>query len=382
MTDSRRKLWYNHLIVERFSAPQLLEVLPLGVIIQDLSGNIIYSNQEAANLLKLERTELERRSNQSPEWIVTDEDNRRLEPHEYPVGITLQTHEPAAGTISVLRTDGTIIWIHVRSIPLVDETGQMTAVLVAFLDCTERIRARKEAEAMRRFQRNSAAAFAHEVRTPLTIALGFLELITEGQYGDLNERQRQLVTETVIPRLRDIVRIAQHCVSLLLQEDGTLANFGEVDIAAVLNKTIKDLSIIAKRKYNVSIRRYVQRGIKVWGRADLLGFMFSNLITNAAKFTPAGGRVIVSSHVEGDEYIVTVQDTGIGISEEDLPHIFKPFYQVSHGNTRRYEGVGMGLSAMQTFADIHKARVSVESVLGKGSTFRLFFPLDSPSEQP
>jgi signal transduction histidine kinase len=104
-----------------------------------------------------------------------------------------------------------------------------------------------------------------------------------------------------------------------------------------------------------------------------LKVVLKNLITNALKFTDAGiVTIAASSQSGGVEFLV--KDTGIGIAPEDLPHIFEPFHQLDHSTTRRYAGVGLGLYIVQQLLKLLDGEVSVESEVGKGSTFRVWIP--------
>ena len=102
------------------------------------------------------------------------------------------------------------------------------------------------------------------------------------------------------------------------------------------------------------------------------------LLDNAVKYTPPGGRVRVSMQIEKSKVAVLIKDTGIGISMEDLPHIFDRFYRASKDRSRRNSGAGLGLSIAQCIAGRHGGTISVESTVGKGSEFLLKLPISSP----
>jgi signal transduction histidine kinase len=99
-----------------------------------------------------------------------------------------------------------------------------------------------------------------------------------------------------------------------------------------------------------------------------------NLLTNAFKFTPDGGKVGIKANVEGNMLVVTVWDTGIGICTEDMPRLFRPFEQLDSSLARRYPGTGLGLTMVKKLVELHGGAVSVESHPGEGSSFRVYFP--------
>ena len=115
-------------------------------------------------------------------------------------------------------------------------------------------------------------------------------------------------------------------------------------------------------------------GILVNGDAHALRRLFLILIDNAVKYTPTGGRVFIGLNTNGKDAVATVQDTGIGISQEDLPVIFERFYRADKARSRE-SGAGLGLSIARWFAEAHRAEILVESVVGQGSTFEVCIPL-------
>ncbi len=99
-----------------------------------------------------------------------------------------------------------------------------------------------------------------------------------------------------------------------------------------------------------------------------------NLLKNSLKYTLPGGKILFEVTLEGDQICVRIEDTGIGIPAEDMPHIFKEFYRGSNARGRERKGTGLGLSITKQIVEMHQGKIGVESVLGKGTTFRLVFP--------
>jgi two-component system, OmpR family, sensor histidine kinase SenX3 len=112
----------------------------------------------------------------------------------------------------------------------------------------------------------------------------------------------------------------------------------------------------------------------VLGDETQLASMFTNLVDNAVKYTPPGGRVEVTGGYEGTELVIRVRDTGIGIPEGKLPRIFERFYRVDKARSKETGGTGLGLSIVKHTAENHGGRVTVESTLGEGSTFTVYLP--------
>jgi signal transduction histidine kinase len=110
-------------------------------------------------------------------------------------------------------------------------------------------------------------------------------------------------------------------------------------------------------------------GVRVYLEEALL-----NLLKNSLKYTPAGGRIIFEVTAPGDRISVRIEDTGIGIPAEELPHIFEEFYRASNAKSRERKGTGLGLSIAKQIVEMHQGKIDVESVLGKGTTFHLLLP--------
>jgi signal transduction histidine kinase len=164
-----------------------------------------------------------------------------------------------------------------------------------------------------------------------------------------------------------------------LQTGSYEPKMGMVDINKdVLIPLYPEFSRLANQKdLNLKINKRVENSI-VYGDEYSLRQIFDNLIHNAIKYTPKGG--IELNIVRGEDSLlnVVVVDTGIGISEEYLPNLFKPFTQEEHGYTRRYEGNGLGLALVKRYCDLNKAAIKVESEKDKGTKFTLSFPTKNP----
>jgi two-component system phosphate regulon sensor histidine kinase PhoR len=117
------------------------------------------------------------------------------------------------------------------------------------------------------------------------------------------------------------------------------------------------------------------------GTADDMGYLLSNLIGNAIKYTDAGGRVVVSLQGTDDEVIGSVSDTGIGIPEDDIPRIFDEFYRSQHARDRDAQGSGLGLAIVKRVVEAYGGHIHVESALGEGSTFTFAFPRVEATER-
>jgi signal transduction histidine kinase len=231
-----------------------------------------------------------------------------------------------------------------------------------------------ELEAANRHKTEFLANMSHELRTPLNAIIGFSEVLKERMFGDLNAKQLEYV--------RDIFSSGQHLLSLINDildlskvEAGYMAlDIQEFDVPAAVKNCC---TLIRERVMRQRLRFecVVDPAIQRWP-ADERKFkqVLLNLLSNAVKFTPHGGTVELRARVEDDWLVVSVRDTGIGISQEERAAIFKEFHQVRTVGTAKHEGTGLGLSLSRRLVELHHGTLTVESEPGRGSTFTARFP--------
>jgi signal transduction histidine kinase/CheY-like chemotaxis protein len=216
------------------------------------------------------------------------------------------------------------------------------------------------------------ANVSHELRTPLNSVIGFSELLTDPGFGELSPRQREF--------LSDIRDSGEHLLALINDIlDLSKIEAGKLD----LNREAVDVAELLRESASMLRPQAAKKGLTlevagVAGRAHvdprLVRQVLVNLLSNAVKFTPENGRVDAAATFEGDDLVLTVGDTGIGIPEDDQEKIFLEFYQVDGSYARKYEGTGLGLALVRRMMDLHHGSASVTSRPGKGSTFTCVFP--------
>ena len=238
------------------------------------------------------------------------------------------------------------------------EVGQAFNRMAASLEAGETLR------------RNMMADVAHELRTPLTVIQGNLQAILDGVYP-LDEAQ----VASLFDETRLLTRLVDDLRELALAEAGQLRLDHEtVDLALLAQGVVGNFSPGAEAA-GVKLECAISgEGLEVTGDADRLGQVLRNLISNALRHTPAGGRVTVSVSRSGDRVHLEVADTGTGISPEDLPHVFDRFYRGDKSRSRRGGGAGLGLAIARQLVIAHGGEIAAESVLGAGTTFRVTLP--------
>jgi len=235
-------------------------------------------------------------------------------------------------------------------------------------------RARSEAEAANRAKDEFLATLSHELRTPLSAILGWTYVLQQrrSELGDLargiDTIQRNALSQArLIEDLLDMSRIVAGKVSLEVQT---------VVPAMAIDQVVASLLPTAQAK-NIEIRTDLEAAMTpISGDAQRLQQVFRNLLVNALKFTPPGGRVEVRTAVREAQLLVTISDNGAGIAPDFLPHVFERFRQADGSTTRSQGGLGLGLAIVQRLVDLHGGTVSAASEgIGKGATFEVRLPL-------
>lgn len=211
---------------------------------------------------------------------------------------------------------------------------------------------------------------SHELRIPLSILRGQTEL------GLKRLRSSEEYQKTLESNLEEILRmekIVERLLFLSRADRGEIAlNTVELDMAELLGYVYKQFRTPAREK-KIHMTLDTQGALQIRGDELLLGELLLNLVQNAVIYTPEGGDVILSLCRKDGGVLVSVSDTGCGIPEEDIPHIFERFYQAD--KSRSNQGHGLGLSLCKWIVEAHHGAISVESTVGKGSTFTVSLPV-------
>lgn len=223
---------------------------------------------------------------------------------------------------------------------------------------------------------NFIAIASHELRTPLGLILGHATFLRDGAAPDSAEQldvvvRSALRLKSIIEDLANLGHIEQGEASL------SRSNFG---VDEVIREAVDEALPLAEAK-QLSLRMQTPpQRVSLHADRDKIRTALTNLLNNAIKFTPAGGRVLISAQAMNTQVKVSVIDTGIGIPAEHLEKIFDRFYQVESHLTRRHGGMGLGLSIARVMIELHGGRIWAESVEGKGSSFSFLLPLAGPKK--
>jgi signal transduction histidine kinase len=215
---------------------------------------------------------------------------------------------------------------------------------------------------------------AHEIKTPLTVLKTDLEVTLRDKKASIADLRSSLNSA-----LEEVDALTNITDSLMLQakvasQDNSSSAFTDVELSRVISGCILQLAKLAKSK-NIVIDVNIENGLVVKGDELALTSLFNNIIENAIKYNKKDGSIVITSENTGAKIFVSIQDTGIGIGAEDLPHIFEPFYRVDKSHTKQgVGGVGLGLAITKEIVYSHKGEIKVESIRDIGTKFTLIFP--------
>jgi PAS domain S-box-containing protein len=283
-----------------------------------------------------------------------------------------------------------------KTVNTIEEEGR-PILIESFIDINQLKKIEKDlkfaktlAERANRAKSEFLANMSHELRTPLNHIIGFTDLVLDKNFGDLNETQEEYLT--------DVHNSGQHLLSLIndiLDLSKVEAGKLELEITDVNIRTLLDnsLNMIKEKAMINGINLTIKLdSIPAFINADdrKLKQILYNLLSNAVKFTPEGGSVRLTanrvanhtvqvqdhSHSSTDLIKITVEDSGIGLKEQDLKIIFQPFEQVENSASRRFQGTGLGLSLTKRLVELHDGQIWVESKgEGRGSSFHFLIPV-------
>lgn len=229
-----------------------------------------------------------------------------------------------------------------------------------------------------RLKDDFVATVSHELRTPLTSMMGFLEMIREGEAGELNDEQTRFLSivyrssERLQRLVGDLLFVAR------LDANGLQLQFSDVDVQAVASDVVESTSALARAR-SLELVTELDAVPPVTGDRERILQLVTNLVSNAIKFTPAGGTITVRTAIEDDHVVVEVEDNGIGIPVAEQARLFQRFFRSSTATEQAIPGTGLGLVISKAIAEAHGGSISVRSRPGEGTCFHVELPL-SPAE--
>lgn len=328
-----------------------------GVIGVDVEQRIIHINQAAADLLGIQMNECLYK----PIWTEVRADEIRSALTQ-----ALETQDVVRSQMRRSAASDDLV-VDIAAATLRDEDGEPAGAVIVLHDISELAH-------LERVRRDFVANASHELKTPITAIQGLSETILDDEGMDRDTRQRFL----------ERIHAQSLRLSTLISDLMTISRFEADEFEANLNRI--DLAEVARRSVAEARPECVEKQLgltlelpdhPVFIEADMqaISQLIDNLLDNAHHYTPSGGEIIVRLSTDSSHARLSIEDTGIGISPQYQQRIFERFYRVDKARSRGLGGTGLGLSIVKNIAEAHNGTVSVESQLGKGSTFTVTLPL-------
>ncbi|MBT8341997.1 MAG: PAS domain-containing protein, partial [Desulfatitalea sp.] len=333
-----------------------------GVVALDSDECILHLNAAAARLLSGTPDQFQGRSIQ--------EVMRNRELHQM-IQAAMAKGDVTGGDVALYQNSEIII--SARCSPLLDAGGgeRGDGVVLVMNDVTQLRR-------LETIRSDFAANVSHEIKTPLTAIQGFVETLCDGAVADPDEAQKFLqIIARHVKRLAAIVDDLMQLARLEQDEQRRRLHL-KSDLLCAMLSAAEQLCRPKADEKNITIQINCDQSLSAPIDADLMEQAAVNLIDNAIKYSAEGSSISVQAMAVDERIQIRFQDQGIGIAEKHLPRLFERFYRVDKARSRRVGGTGLGLSIVKHIVQAHEGTVTVESTLGKGSTFTIHLPRATP----
>ncbi len=347
------------------------------VMLHEPDGSIFFASSALERILKRTAAEIEHADFLN--FIHPDDIDEAIKLRAVPL-----PQQTLTATYRVKHGDGHYVWIEVTTRGIYDaQTGEFRNLISVSRDVTERMKheleiraAQERAESANKAKSRFLANMSHELRTPLNAVIGFTDLMRQRTFGPLgNERYEEYAT-LIYDSGQLLLDLISDMLDMAKIEAGKLElNFERVDV----NGTVEDCArMLRDRAENNGLEftcSLPEEPIFLVADKRAVKQVLLNLLTNAIKFTPAGGHVGVSVRYGDGQTTITVRDTGIGIPSTDLPRLGNPFEQVNCDPMLAKAGSGLGLALVRALMEKHNGSLSIDSEEGVGTTVQVVFPL-------
>lgn len=343
------------------------------LVVQDTK--LVFANSRMEDLSQYKIDELK----SSDDWlriIIHPDDYERVKSNIN--GALSNKRIPAINEYKYIRKDGTVRWL--ESLGSVVEYDDKPAILVVAIDVTER----KEAESIlieseKQLRKANAmkdkffSIIAHDLKNPFNAILGFSSLLYEA-YDNFDDQQRKSFIKNICDASDSTFKLLQNLLEWSRTQTGKIEFYPEtIDVASIVNENITVLKSAAKNK-KIILETNIDGSLVAFADSNMVKAIIRNLVSNAIKFTHPGGRIEVNATNSGNEVAISVSDSGIGITSDDISRLFRiddPFRTVG---TAQEEGSGLGLILCKEFVEKNNGKIWVESSAGVGSKFSFTLP--------
>jgi PAS domain S-box-containing protein len=334
--------------------------MPDGVLVADKDEGIVLTNPATARMLGLDEEDLAGQplfeSIKDDRLVSLIREATRLEERDL------------RGISSEIAIEGDPpVCLRAHACPVKSDDGEVLGSVAVLED----ISYLKELDQMKSDFVNMVS---HDLRSPLATIDQQLCVIKEGIAGEVTRKQLEII-EKVRTRIRGLLTFTRNLLDLSKIEAGRTPLYKEpLKLGEIAEKVAESLRQEAQKK-DVAMEVTLADDLPViYGDRDHMEMVFTNLMSNAIRYTPAGGRVAVKMEADGNHLKAEVADTGIGIPKADLPRIFDKFYRAQVDRTKRLDGSGLGLFIVKNVVEAHFGTIEVQSEVGRGTTFKVQIP--------
>ena len=313
--------------------------------------------------------------------VVLDADDRiewanpRAESH---LGLDLK-HDSGAPIVNLVRHPAFVQYLAVGdfSEPVIIQSTRESALTLSLqivpFGVEEKLLMSRDItrlEAVARVRRDFIANVSHELKTPLTVLAGFIETLTD---VEMEERQRQRCLALMREQANSMQRLVEDLLTLSALESEQLVNEGEFAVVPLLLAVSSDAKALSGGRHEVTLT--IRDAATLLGSREELASAFGNLVSNAVRYTPEGGRIGLEWRITDAGGEFTVVDSGIGIASEHVPRLTERFYRVDRSRSRATGGTGLGLAIVKHVLIRHQGELIIDSEEGRGSSFTVLLPL-------
>ncbi|MFC6343484.1 PAS domain S-box protein, partial [Nocardioides hankookensis] len=349
---------------ERFR--NLLDATPDPMVIIDSSTTIVLANKQVTEVFGYPQGDLVGQSI----TLLAPEDRRDSDGTwfaEYLRAPDARPMQPNQGA-EVRHRDGRRVPVEVSMAPL--QTDEGVLVSVALRDVTERLEMQAESQ---RLRDDVIATVSHELRTPLTSIIGYAELMSDLDENDLSRRARKLLSVIERNASRELQLVNDLLTMAFLEDDRLRMHREPLDLEVVCRRVADDLRLAARERALTLSFVGGETG-PVVGDVHRVVQVLENLVTNALKFTHAGGRVDIAITDHGAMGVIEVRDTGVGVSPEEKDRLFERLYRSPRAIADQVPGAGLGLPIARAIVEAHGGWIDLQSELGVGTVVRVALP--------
>jgi signal transduction histidine kinase/CHASE3 domain sensor protein len=341
-----------------------------GILLSDAEGNVQLANRPLLRLtrdvgMSFEGTVIER---------LLSVADRMADPEGYRAAMERLRDIPNEATLDEFEDVPSGRVFQGFTAPVLDDRGGFLGRIWTLREVTQQ-------RELDRLKEDFVATVSHELRTPLTSMMGFLEMIREGEAGELNAEQQRFLaivyrsSERLQRLVGDLLFVAR------LDANGLQLQFAETAVDDIVREVVESTSALARSR-EIELVATVEALPPLRADRERLLQLVGNLISNALKFTPAGGRVDARTTLEDGKAVIEVEDSGIGIPVGEQDRLFQRFFRSSTATEQAIPGTGLGLVISRAIAEAHGGTISVRSAAGEGTCFRVELPVDALPVDP